>query len=106
MTANPVRRKLKEGKAVVGTWLNLGDPIAAEALAAPSLEPSDREFENAIQTIKRSAPKHGVPPGIHCGTVETLIRRIGEGWRLTGVLGNLRCMTAGAKAVRDAIKTE
>ena len=34
MTPNPVKRKLKEGKPVVGTWLNLPDPFAAEALAA------------------------------------------------------------------------
>ncbi len=34
MLQNPVKRKFREGKAVVGTWLNLGDPIAAEAVAA------------------------------------------------------------------------
>ncbi len=34
MLQNPVKRKLREGKVAVGTWLNLGDPIAAEAVAA------------------------------------------------------------------------
>lgn len=199
MLQNPVKRKLKEGKAVVGTWLNLGDPIAAEALAAlgfdwlvvdtehspidlhamatmfqaigrfpvapmvripwnseenikandeimvvlqiehidgvrkiddilsvpdvdacfigpndlcasmglpPSLEPSHKEFEEAVQTILRSAQRHGVPAGIHCATTDTVNRRIREGWRFVGIQGDLRFMLAAAKAARDAIKTE
>lgn len=34
MTPNHVKQKLKEGKAAVGLWLTIGDPIVAEALAA------------------------------------------------------------------------
>lgn len=59
MLQNPVKRKLKEGKTVVGTWLNLA-----------------------------------------------VNRRIREGWRFVGILGDLRFMTAAAKAARDAIKAE
>lgn len=226
MLQNPVKRKLREGKAVVGTLLNLGDPIAAEAVAAvgfdwlvvdtehgpidlhamatmfqaigrfpvapmaripwnseenikrvlgirslgggrhalsfktdpatyfqkandetvvvlqiehietvrkiddilsvsdvdafligpndlcasmglaPSLEPSHTEFEEAVQTVLRSAQRHGVAAGIHCATAETVNRRIREGWRFVGILGDLRFMTAAAKAARDAIKVE
>lgn len=162
MTPNPVKRKLGEGKAVVGTWLGLADPIAAEAIAAlgfdatyyerandeilvvlqiehidsvrrideilsvpgvdacyigpndlcasmglvPSLEPAHPEFEEAIQAIKRSALKHGVPPGIHCATPETVTRRIAEGWRFLGILGDMGFMVRGARAAREAIKTE
>lgn len=136
MTPNPVKRKLGEGKAVVGTWLGLADPIAAEAIDSvrrideilsvpgvdacyigpndlcasmglvPSLEPAHPEFEEAIQAIKRSALKHGVPPGIHCATPETVTRRIAEGWRFLGILGDMGFMVRGARAAREAIKTE
>src|SRR3990172_12648876 len=78
--------------------------LCASMGLAPSLEPPHREFEEAIQTIKRSALKHGVPPGIHCATPETVNRRIAEGWRFMGILGDVRFLTAGAKAARDAIR--
>jgi 2-keto-3-deoxy-L-rhamnonate aldolase RhmA len=73
---------------------------------APALEPPHREFEEAVQTVKRAALKHGVPPGIHCATPETVNRRIADGWRFMGILGDVRFLSAAAKAARDAIKTE
>jgi 4-hydroxy-2-oxoheptanedioate aldolase len=219
MLENPVKRKLTQGKAVVGTWLNLGDPIAAEAIAALGFDwlavdtehnpidlhamatmfqaigrfpvvpmvripwnneenikrvldagawgfvaPDVRGREeaeqivaaakypprgirslgggrhslsfktdpgtyfqkangeivvvlqiehdeavrkiDAAQTILRSAQRHGVAPGIHCASPETVNRRIREGWRFMGILGDLRFMTAAAKAARDAIRAE
>ena len=33
MRPNPVKRLLREGKPAVGTWLNIGSPITAEAVA-------------------------------------------------------------------------
>jgi 4-hydroxy-2-oxoheptanedioate aldolase len=72
----------------------------------PSLEPPHREFEEAIQAVKRSAERHGVRPGLHCATVENVNRRLAEGWRFVGVLGDLRFMTQAARAARDAITTD
>lgn len=101
-------RKIDDILSVPGVdacYIGPNDLCASMGLA-PSLEPTHREFEEAVQTIKRAALKHGVQPGIHCGTVETVNRRIAEGWRFTGILGDVRFMTAAAKAVRDAIQTE
>jgi len=101
-------RKIDDILSVPGAdacFIGPNDLCASMGLA-PSLEPPHREFEEAIQTIKRSALKHGVPPGIHCATPETVNRRIAEGWRFMGILGDVRFLTAGAKAARDAIRTE
>ncbi|MBI4240528.1 MAG: 2-dehydro-3-deoxyglucarate aldolase [Candidatus Rokubacteria bacterium] len=80
--------------------------LCASMGLSPSLEPSHREFEEAVQTVLRAARRHGVAPGIHCAAPETVNRRIGEGWRLMGIMGDLRFMTAAAKAARDAVKLE
>lgn len=100
-------RKIDEILSVAGVdacFIGPNDLCASMGLA-PSLEPPHREFEEAVQTIKRAALRHGVPPGIHCASAETVNRRIAEGWRFMGVLGDVRFMTAAAKAARDAIKT-
>ncbi len=88
MLENPVKRKLKAGKAVA--------PMARIPWTS----------EGNIKTILRSALRHGVPAGIHCATPDTVNRRIREGWRFMGILGDLRFMTAAARAARDAIKPE
>jgi 4-hydroxy-2-oxoheptanedioate aldolase len=73
---------------------------------APSLEPPHREFAEAMQAVLAAARRHGVAPGIHCATTETVNRRIAEGWRLVGMLNDQRFLTAAARAARDAVKTE
>ncbi|MBI4589702.1 MAG: 2-dehydro-3-deoxyglucarate aldolase [Candidatus Rokubacteria bacterium] len=101
-------RKIDDILSVPGVdacYIGPNDLCASMGLA-PSLEPSHREFEDAIQTTKRSALKHGVAPGIHCATVETLNRRVADGWRFMGILGDVRFMTAAAKVARDAIGVE
>jgi 4-hydroxy-2-oxoheptanedioate aldolase len=99
-------RKIDDILSVPGVdacYIGPNDLCASMGLA-PSLEPPHREFEDAVQTIKRAAVRRGVAPGIHCATAETVNRRIAEGWRFVGVLGDVRFLTLGAKAVRDAIK--
>ena len=41
---------------------------------------------------------------MHCATPEYVNRRVAEGWKLLGIVNDLRFMTAAAKAARDAIK--
>lgn len=72
---------------------------------APSLEPPHPEFEEAMQVVLAAARRHGVVPGIHCATAETVNRRIREGWRLVGMLNDQRFLLAAARAARDAVKT-
>jgi 4-hydroxy-2-oxoheptanedioate aldolase len=71
----------------------------------PSLEPPHREFEEAMQVVLAAARRHGVVPGIHCATVETVNRRLQEGWPLVGMLNDQRFMLQAARAARDAVKT-
>lgn len=71
----------------------------------PSLEPPHREFEEAMQAVLAAARRHGVTPGIHCATTDTVNRRIREGWRLVGMLNDQRLLLGAAKGARDAVKT-
>jgi 4-hydroxy-2-oxoheptanedioate aldolase len=80
--------------------------LCASMGLAPSLEPPHREFEEAMQTLLSAARRHGVIPGIHCATAETVNRRIAEGWPLVGMLNDQRFLTAAARSARDAVKTE
>jgi 4-hydroxy-2-oxoheptanedioate aldolase len=73
---------------------------------APSLEPPHREFHEAMAVLLAAARRHGVAPGIHCATVETVNRRIAEGWPLVGMLNDQRFLVSAARAARDAVKTD
>lgn len=101
-------RKIDDILSVPGLdvcYIGPNDLCASMGLT-PSLEPAHPEFEEAVQAIFRSAQRHGVAAGIHCPRTETVNRRIREGWRFVGILGDLRFMTAAARAALDAIKVE
>jgi 4-hydroxy-2-oxoheptanedioate aldolase len=72
---------------------------------APSLEPAHPEFHEAMATLFAAARRHGVAPGIHCATVETVNRRIREGWPLVGMVNDQRFLVSAARAARDAVRT-
>ncbi len=73
---------------------------------APSLEPPHREFHEAMDVLFKACQRHGVAPGIHCATPETVNRRIAEGWPLVGMVNDQRYLVSAAKAARDAVKTD
>jgi len=73
---------------------------------APSLEPPHPEFHEAMRTVLAAARRHGVAPGIHAATTETVNRRMAEGWTLVGMLSDQRLLANAARAVRDAVATE
>ncbi len=77
--------------------------LCASMGLTPSLEPAHREFEEAAQAILSAARRHGIAAGIHCATPETVNRRIREGWRFMGILGDVRFMAGAAKAALNAI---
>ncbi|MBI2204797.1 MAG: 2-dehydro-3-deoxyglucarate aldolase [Candidatus Rokubacteria bacterium] len=79
--------------------------LCASMGLAPSLEPPHREFDEAMQIVFAAAKRHGVVPGIHCATTETVNRRIREGWPLVGMVNDQRFLVSAAKAARDAVKT-
>ncbi len=79
--------------------------LCASMGLAPSLEPTHREFDEAMQVVFAAAKRHGVVPGIHCATAETVNRRIREGWPLVGMVNDQRFLVSAARAARDAVKT-
>ncbi|HXH84779.1 MAG TPA: aldolase/citrate lyase family protein [Candidatus Tectomicrobia bacterium] len=72
---------------------------------APSLEPTHREFHEAMATLLAACRRHGVVAGIHCATAETVNRRIQEGWHLVGMLNDQRFLVSAAAAARSAVRT-
>jgi 4-hydroxy-2-oxoheptanedioate aldolase len=80
--------------------------LCASMNLTPSLEPTHREYAEAVQVIFEAARRHGVAPGIHSARPEAVNRRIAEGWLLLGCGSDLRYLTAGAEAARAALKTE
>jgi 4-hydroxy-2-oxoheptanedioate aldolase len=73
---------------------------------APSLEPPHQEFHDAMDVLVKACKRHGVAPGIHCATPETVNRRIAEGWPLVGMVNDQRYLVSAAQAARDAVKTD
>jgi 4-hydroxy-2-oxoheptanedioate aldolase len=80
--------------------------LCASMGLAPSLEPPHREFEDAVQAVLAAARRHGVAPGIHCATTDTVNRRIAEGWMMVGLVNDQRLLSVAAKSARDAVHTE
>jgi 4-hydroxy-2-oxoheptanedioate aldolase len=78
--------------------------LCASGGLTPAIEPDDPTFEAMMQTLLAAARRHGVVPGIHCATPEYANRRIAEGWRLVGIVNDLRFMTAAARAAREAVR--
>ncbi len=78
----------------------------ASAGLLPSLEPPHPEFEEAMQVVLAAAKRYKVAAGIHCQTPETVNRRIAQGWTLVGMVNDHRFLVAGAKAARDAVRTD
>jgi 4-hydroxy-2-oxoheptanedioate aldolase len=79
--------------------------LCASMGLVPSLEPPHREFAEAMRVLLAAARRHGVIPGIHCATTDTVNRRIAEGWTLVGMLNDQRLLVGAARAARDAVKT-
>ena len=79
--------------------LRLAGPGALAGAAAP-------EFHDAMDVLFKACQRHGVAPGIHCATPETVNRRIAEGWPLVGMVNDQRYLVSAAQAARDAVKTD
>src|SRR5579862_6385294 len=70
----------------------------------PAMETDDPQFVAALRTIRESAIRHGVAPGLHVADTEAALRRIAEGWRFVAIGSELAMMVQGAQAtVRQVI---
>lgn len=64
---------------------------------APTLDPTDARVNEAIEAILAAAQKHGVIPGIHCGSTARAIQTIKLGFRLVTILSDARLLAVAAK---------
>lgn len=58
----------------------------------------------AIQKILAAANKHGIVPGIHCGSTDYARKAIGWGFRLTTVMADNALLNQAAKAAVAAMR--
>lgn len=71
----------------------------------PTLDPSEPRVIEAIETILASARKHGVGPGIHCGSTAGAKRMIELGFRLVTIQSDTRFLASTAKQAVDEMRT-
>jgi len=58
----------------------------------PQMETDDPEFVDALTTIRTTAVRYGVAPGLHVADAEAANRRIDEGWRFIAISSELGLM--------------
>ena len=63
----------------------------------PTLDPTEPRVTKAIETVLATALKHGVVPGIHCGSTDWAKQMIQLGFRLVTILGDARLLAGAAK---------
>lgn len=64
----------------------------------PFLDADEPRFQAALEAIRTACDRHGVAPGMHCGSVEHTRRKLAEGWRFLAVSSDLGFMSSTAKA--------
>lgn len=69
----------------------------------PAMETEDHEFVEALRTLRESALRHGIAPGIHVVDAGAARRRIAEGWRFLAIASELAFMTQGARTAAEAV---
>jgi len=62
----------------------------------PQYMPKDAEVADAVNRILEAAQKHGVTPGIHCGSAEMAATMTEMGFRLCTITAASRLMTTAA----------
>lgn len=72
---------------------------------APSGDPTEPVVLDAIRHIAAAARRHGVQPGIHCGSTAMAHRVISEGYRFTTLLADNALLAGAAKAVVKEMRT-
>jgi len=64
----------------------------------------DAEVVEAIETILRTAKRHGVPAGIHTNSVAVAVEMIERGFQLVSLQSDDRFLMSAAKAEVDAVR--
>lgn len=99
MKTNPVRAKLKLGEPSTGTWLNLGDSVAAQLMARAGFDWLTVEMEHSHVTFEHAARSFAIIAATGCvplvrvplNTAENIKRVLDTGaWGIVVPLVNSR----------------
>src|SRR5262245_25670043 len=77
--------------------------LAASMRGKDGRPPSAEATAQAMKHILATCRKHGVAPGLHCGTAEEARLRIEEGWQFVAIASELRMMLDGANDVLERL---
>jgi 4-hydroxy-2-oxoheptanedioate aldolase len=80
--------------------------LRANLRPADGREPTEAEFQAALQRILAVGRQTGTPVGIHVQTAEEALVRTQEGWQFLAIASELAFMLRGAKAVVQKIRPE
>jgi 4-hydroxy-2-oxoheptanedioate aldolase len=73
--------------------------LAASMRSSDGKPPSGEATSKVMKHILETCQRHGVAPGLHCGTAEEARHRIEEGWQFIAVASELRMMLDGANEI-------
>ncbi len=71
----------------------------------PQYAPKDPEVGVAIDTILAAAQRHGIVPGIHCGSADMAREMAAKGFQLVTLMSDARLMVAAAAAAITSART-
>lgn len=70
--------------------------LAASMTSKEGRPPSAQATQEAMDHILKTCKKHGVAPGVHCGSADEVNARIPEGWQFMAITSELKMMLNGA----------
>ncbi len=79
--------------------------LAASMRGKDGKPPSGEATAKAMKHILETCRKHGVAPGLHCGSAEEARLRIEEGWQFVAIGSELKMMLDGANSVLERLGT-
>jgi 4-hydroxy-2-oxoheptanedioate aldolase len=88
-------------KGVNGVYVGPSD-LSLSLGKAPSLDPTDKEVLDAIDTIVKTTRKKGLIAGVHTDGPKTALRRFEQGFQMCTILNDVRLLAMAAQqAVND-----
>jgi len=70
--------------------------LAASMRSKDGKPASGQATKDAMDHILKTCKKHGVAPGVHCGSADEVNARIAEGWQFMAITSELKMMLNGA----------
>jgi 4-hydroxy-2-oxoheptanedioate aldolase len=85
-----------------GVYIGPSDLAVSMGLPTAGMDNKHPDHIAAVQTVLDAARRHGVIPGMHCGSAEEVARRFEQGFMFCPVGSDINFVTVGAA---EAVKT-